>query len=133
MSVIPSGDVVYDGLIPVGDSVMTQADNPGATHYDIAHADVDISRYIDQTVGGQTSDVINLGYSTGLNNAWYSRFAGGVVKFVTRNLSRDTGPVGRDNSRSVLQAGVALQTESWPTIQDIARSIAGLPAQNGGA
>lgn len=133
MSVIPAGDTVYDGLIPVGDSVITQADNPGQTSYDVAHADVDISRYIDQTVGGETADVYNLGYSTGLNNSWYSRFSGGVVKFVTRNLARDTGPVGRDNSRSTLQAGVELQTEGWPTIQDIARSVAGLPSQKGSA
>lgn len=130
----PSGTVTYTGsVIPVGVDESTQADNIGETSYELSKPDVDISRYIDQTVGGKTGVTNPLGYSTGLNNSWYSRFGGGYVKFFRRALAKDTGPVGRDNNMSRLQAGVGEQTAQYPSMQTIARSIVGLPPENTGA
>lgn len=127
----PSGTVTYTGPVPVGVDRSTQQDNINESSYQLSEPNVDISRYIDASVGGKTGVVNPLGYSTGLNNSWYSRFAGGMVRFTRRNLAKDTGPVGRDNNMGNLQAGVASQTAQYPSMQAIARSIVGLPAQDG--
>ena len=116
--------VQYGPGFAIGNPVQTQQDNIGDTDWAAPISDYDITRYVDQNIGGETGTVIRNGYTTGLNRDWWaSPFAGGHARFVRRDLAKDTGPVGRDNSRTVLEAGVKQQYTTYPSIEDIYKSF----------
>lgn len=121
----PSSGMVYDSGFPYGVTapdvlVTTQADPIMTTKRDTVDPDVNISRYIDQSVGGQTGVVHDNGYTGGISRAWYAaRFTGRSVRFFMRPLQKDTGPVGLDNRNNVLQAGVREQFSTPPSLEQI--------------
>lgn len=134
----PTSALVYDGGFPPGVSapsqrIQTQGDPIGTSARDDPEANVDISRYIDQAVGGKTGVVVGQGYSGGLSRDWFAGpFTGRYVRFFRRNLSNDKGPVGLDNRASALQAGVAEQFTVPPTLEQIYQGFVGGGVNNGG-
>lgn len=124
----PSSGMVYDPGFPFGVSapaqrVQTQPDNIGSSEWNPVRADVDITRYVNQTVGGETGTVIRNGFTSGLNRSWFgAAFTGRSRRFPKADV-RHSGPVGRDNSASVRQAGVAEQFTVGPSLEDIYRSF----------
>jgi hypothetical protein len=88
---------------------------------------VDITRYIDQNVGGSTGAVIGNGYTSGINQYWNRHsFRGRAVQFQSaQDASIRPGPVGRVNYSGNLAAGVDSQFTIMPSLEDIYRSIAG--------
>lgn len=88
--------------------------------------------YIDQTTGGKAGIVGWNGYTGGLSRSWWGvPFTGRAREFVRRDLTKDTGPVGRDNSRSVLASGVQSQQTVGPTLDQIYASMVGGFANGG--
>lgn len=87
---------------------------------------VDITRYIDRNIGGTTGDIINNGYTSGINQNWNRHsFRGRAVQFEdTARVQSRGGPVGRINYGGNLVAGVQQQFSVMPTLEDIYRSIA---------
>lgn len=117
---------IYTGGLTLPDPVQTQAPVPGADPYVIGYAPTAPEIYVDQSVGGETGNAEGLGYSTGFN-VWQSNaFTGGVVAPPVTSVMGYNGPVGQDNSRSMLQVGVAQQTEQLPDLETIYNSIAGI-------
>ena len=137
-----SGRTVYDDgypVKPVSGLFATHADTDilSGSQQDTPHVDVNIRRYIDTAVGGRTGVVTVAGYSTGFRRWWNggigttNAFTGRTKRFVTRDLAKDTGPVGRSNYAGQLQSAVASQYHIPPTLEDIYRSLTGMASIEG--
>lgn len=127
----PASGIAYDGAypgqLPYIDQVNTRGDNIGATSMGYAEPDVNMCRYIDQTVGGTTGVANKQGYTSGgMAHYWNANhFTGRTKQFMTRDLAKDTGPVGRSNYTGQLQSGVLSQFVIPPSLEDIYRSFTG--------
>ena len=87
---------------------------------------VDMRRTIQQDIGGQTGVPNRQGYDSGIQRSWKAdRFHGGAVQFVTRDLTKDIGPVGVSNRAGVLKSAVEAQYSVPPSMEEIYASIIG--------
>lgn len=131
---MPSGTVRYDSgnvgsVANLLYHITVQQDNIGSNSRTGADAggndrSVDITRYIDQNIGGKTGVRIVNGWTSGINLDWNRhQFRGRAVQFVRRNLADDTGPVGRTNFAGTLRTGVMSQFDVPPTLEEIYRSF----------
>lgn len=129
----PSSGIDYGTQYPIGASqYQTTGAVIGSNMRDGTPVPVAGIGYINQTVGGRSGAVGWNGYSGGLSRAWWGNpFTGRAREFVRRDLVKDTGPVGRDNSRSVLASGVLSQQTVDPSLDDVYSSIVG-GFRNGG-
>lgn len=128
-----NGHVVYDQGYPAAVSapiyhIATQGDTIGHTvgETGLPPVNVDIRRTINQSVGGTPGVMNKQGYTSGIQRSWReARFHGGTVRFVTRDLTADTGPVGVSNRAGMLKSAVEAQYTIPPTMEAIYNSIIG--------
>lgn len=87
-----------------------------------------VSRYVDQSVGGQPGNANQLGYSTGLKPRKESRtpLSGRVLVLNNMGVHPVIGQVGRDNRANKLFAGVASQSADYTlTTEELAAQFTG--------
>jgi hypothetical protein len=125
--------MAYDPGYPAGvtdpeNHVVTQGEVPGADLGDWPEGKTAFIDYIHASEGGVPGTAYRNGYTSGIQkfDRNVHHFTGRSVLFVTRDLSKDGGPVGTDNYRSQLVSGVNQQfLESAPSLEDIYYGITG--------
>lgn len=124
-----AGNNHYDASYPVAvndpsNAAVVHQDVPGSNPGNWPEATASFA-YITPSEGGVAGDSMRNGWSTGLAKLDRNihHFTGRAVRFVRRDLSKDTGPVGQSNYQGKLTAGVGQQTIEYPSLQDIANSF----------
>lgn len=130
---MPESGVAYDLGYPAG---VTDPDSHIVTQGDVPDSDQGgwngnyskFTDYVHASEGGETGSDYRNGFTSGLakldRNVHY--FTGRAVRFVRRDLSKDTdGPVGFSSYQDKLASGVEAQYQQLPSLEDIYRSFTG--------